>query len=145
MIDILIPAINSDIPMLEKAIVGARKNIEDGVNEIFVIAPENNDMKRVCSENNVTFVNEVDSIGFGKNDFDIGNNARNGWFYQQLLKLNGDKIANTDSFLVLDADHVLLKGHRFVLGEKFMFYTSKEFHQPYFEAINKLFGGKYGK
>ena len=145
MIDILILAINSDIPMLTKSIEGARRNISDGVNEVFVIAPKTDEMLSVCKNSNVNFINEVDSIGFSKNDFDIGNKVRNGWLYQQLLKLNGDKIASTQNFLVLDADHVLLKEHKFVNGNKFYFYSSNEYHEPYFKAISKLFASKYHK
>ena len=145
MIDVLILAIDKDIPMLIKAIDGARKNIVDGVNNIFVIAHETIVMKNICKYNGAIFVNEIDFIGFSKNDFNIGNGNRNGWFYQQLLKLNGDKISTTDNFLVLDADHILLKPHKFFDNGKFIFYSSKEFHRPYFDAIDKLFCGKYNK
>ncbi len=145
MIDVLIPAINDDIYMLNKTIYSVKRNVKDVVNEIFIISPQDDNIKKLCSENKVTFINEIEYIGFGKNDFEIKNRNRNGWLYQQLLKMNGDKISSTNNFLVIDADHILLKPHEFCSNDSFIFFTSKEYHLPYFMAIDKLFKQRYKK
>ena len=143
MIDILIPTIEDDLPMLRLTIESVHKNIEDEVNKIFIICPESDKIKEFCENNKCEYINEKEYIGFTKNIFGFG--GRNGWFYQQLLKLNGNTLVECDNFLALDADHVLLKPHLFVDGDKFNFYTSKEYHVPYFVTMNKLFNGTIGK
>ena len=144
MIDVITPAIKQDLKMLDKSIDSVRKYVIDGINDIYVISPNDSEIKSFCDKKGVIMIDEIDVVGFAKNDFNIGNNSRNGWLYQQLIKLNGDKIAKTDNFLVIDSDHVLLKPHIFFDG-KYHFYTSNDYHEPYFRAIEKLFNGKYKK
>lgn len=143
MIDILIPTIEDDLPMLRLTIESVKRNIQDDVNKIFIICPENENIKDFCKNNKCEYINEKEYIGFTKNVFNFG--WRNGWFYQQLLKLNGDTLVECDNFLVLDSDHVLLKPHLFVDGDKFNFYTSNEHHIPYFITMDKLFNGRIQK
>ena len=145
MIDVIIPAIKSDLGMLGKCIEGLRRFVSDGVNNIYLVAPKDEEIKAFCNANRLVYVDEKEFMGFSKDDFSIGNDKRNGWLYQQLIKLNSDKLATTDNFLVFDADHVLIQPHTFFDGKNYHFYVSEEFHEPYFNAIGKLFGGKYHK
>jgi len=67
---------------------------------------------------------------------------RNGWYLQQLLKLYaGLVIPNIlDRYLVIDSDTFFLKSTRFINdnNNKCLYNISNEFHQPYYDHLNKL-------
>ena len=147
MLDIVVPCLKQDHSILERSLCGIFENVEDGVGNVFILSDSIDGFDNILSTfgNKVSIIDEKEVIGYLKDDVVINNSSRKGWVYQQLLKLSSDKIVSTDNFLAIDADHVLIKPHRFVDGDKFNFYTSKEFHKPYFNCIDKLFGGKYQK
>ncbi|EKE21539.1 MAG: hypothetical protein ACD_7C00198G0001 [uncultured bacterium] len=60
--------------------------------------------------------------------------------YQQLLKLSGDKIAKNENYFILDSDTVLVSENNFMEDGKFVFLQNKEWHQPYFDSFEKIFG-----
>lgn len=65
--------------------------------------------------------------------------SRAGWIYQQLVKLYFPIIQNSsNNVLVMDSDVFFLKKLNFFKGEKPIFTTSNEFHEPYFLHMNKL-------
>jgi hypothetical protein len=71
----------------------------------------------------------------------FGNNYRNGWYLQQLLKLySGNIIPNIlKRYLVIDADTYFLKPTKFITDDnKYIFTTGTEYHKPYFIHMNKL-------
>lgn len=139
MLDVIIPSTASDLDNIPIIIECLMANLSDGLGKVFVVS---NGVKEVGS---VEFINEAELVGFTKNSFNIGIGNRNGWVFQQLIKLSGDKVSTTDDFLVLDADHFLLKPHKFVDGGKYKFYTSSEYHHPYFSTMDRLFCGRYSK
>jgi hypothetical protein len=66
---------------------------------------------------------------------------RNGWYLQQLLKLYaGIIIPNIlDRYLVIDSDTYFIKPTRFINDNNLsLFNFSNEFHQSYYDHINKL-------
>ena len=70
-----------------------------------------------------------------------GNNDRNGWYLQQLLKLYaGNIIPNIlKRYLVIDSDTCFLKPTQFITNDaKHIFTTGTEYHMPYFTHMNKL-------
>lgn len=71
----------------------------------------------------------------------LGENDRNGWYLQQLLKLYaGFTIPNIlDNYLVIDSDTYFLKPTEFISNEGKPIYTiGMEYHTPYFEHMNRL-------
>ena len=73
-----------------------------------------------------------------------GNNWRNGWYLQQLLKLySGFAIPGIlDKYLVIDADTFFLKPATFIEDGKCCYNnTCDQFHYPYFVHIEKLCKG----
>ena len=145
MLDIVIPCLDTDIPMLKRCVPFLRENVTDGVGEIFVVSKRYGQIRKICKGLGCQFVDEIEFMGFDKNELgDIPFN-RNGWLYQQLIKLSGDRLSSSDDFLVCDADHVLLKPHKFVVCGGYNFYYTGEYHIPYFRVIEKLFNGKYAK
>lgn len=65
---------------------------------------------------------------------------RAGWYYQQFLKLAFCKITNEKNYLIWDADTLCIKKPKFESDGRYIFTSSKELHQPYFETFKKLFG-----
>ena len=66
---------------------------------------------------------------------------RNGWYLQQLLKLYAGMIIPNilDRYLVIDSDTYFLKPTRFINDNNLcLFNFSNEFHQPYYNHMNKL-------
>ena len=142
--DVVIPCSLDDIPMLRLCIEGLRRNVNE-IGKIIVIGKDCSPFRMFCKKNWLFFVDEVEFMGYGKDDINICRPRRAGWLYQQLIKLNAANLVQSDNFLVMDADHVLLKPHTFISDGKWNFYTSEEYHKPYFLAINNLFNGKYDK
>lgn len=67
-----------------------------------------------------------------------------GWFYQQFLKMGfaQTQYAQSDYYLIWDADTLPLKPLNFFENGKPLLTLKEEYHKPYFETINKLFGLK---
>ena len=142
--DVVIPCIEKDKKLLRLAIEGLRENLQHPIDSIYLVVPDINMFKDF---NDCKKVSETELVGFQcRLLYPILGN-RSGWLYQQLIMLSADKIATTDDFLVHDADHILLKPHYFITQEDdaTIFYTTDEYHQPYFTAIDSLFNHKVKK
>jgi hypothetical protein len=71
----------------------------------------------------------------------ISNHWRVGWYYQQLLKIQALLVFGKDleeNNLLWDADTIPLQKLEFISEEKLIYYTGNEYHEPYFETINRL-------
>ena len=71
----------------------------------------------------------------------FGNNNRNGWYLQQLLKIySGNVIPGIlKRYLIIDCDTHFLKPTKFITDDgKHIFTTGTEYHQPYFLHMNRL-------
>lgn len=71
----------------------------------------------------------------------FGSNNRNGWYLQQLLKLySGIAIPEiSENYLVVDSDTFFLKPTSFLDSNgKYIYTTGTEYHNPYFNHMNKL-------
>lgn len=77
----------------------------------------------------------------------INNNRRAGWYLQQFIKLALCNYVETDYYTVIDCDTLPLNTIKFFekKTELPIFSTSKEFHQPYFDTMQKIFKGKVKK
>lgn len=142
-IDIVIPVIPKDLSILPLCIAGVRENVNHTINAIYIVAPDNTDIKKYCEVNNLVFVDECSILGYGTEGVNFvtkdGTN-RSGWIFQQLLKLSG-RIGTNRYYLVIDSDHILLKPHTFITNtNKLCFYQSSEWHYPYYKNIKKLIG-----
>lgn len=140
MLDVIIPCGAGDASMLPLCVLGARKNVADGVGKVFVVGPWSLQLEGMCSLLGCEYVDEREFMGYGPEALDLPEKAkgREKWIYQQLIKLRGYALTTTDDYLVLDSDHVLLQRHHFVVLGGYQFYVSSEHHLPYFEAIGRL-------
>lgn len=142
-VDIVIPVIPKDLSILPLCIAGIRENVNHVIGAIYIVAPDDLDIKRFCNINNMVFVDECSVLGYGTEGVNFvtkdGVN-RSGWIFQQLLKLSG-QIGTNRYYLVIDSDHILLKPHTFITDtNKLCFYQSTEWHYPYYKNIKKLIG-----
>lgn len=140
-IDIIIPIIEKDIKVLPLCLEGLRKNVRNIINEIYIVAPKIDQITDFTKNNNLIFIDENSILGYSSKDINyltINGLDRSGWIFQQLIKLSG-KLGTSRYFLVIDADHILLKPHTFLTQENLMvFYKSSEFHFPYYKMNYKL-------
>lgn len=142
-IDVIIPLVEKDLHILPLCLEGIRKNVLHTIDSIYIVAPKSKKIKTFCDDNQLIYINENQVLGYGAQDVnfitDDGTN-RSGWIFQQLLKLSAS-IGKNPYYLVIDADHILLKPHVFITQkEKYVFYQSLECHLPYYYNIQSILG-----
>lgn len=142
-VDVVITAIEKDLDVLPRCIEGIRRCIPHPIAAIYLVAPASEAMRSAARELGMEFVDERSVLGFGPKDLRIitadGQN-RSGWMYQQLLKLAGT-VGSSPFFLVIDADHILLRPHTFIDTQgRTVMYRSSEYHRPYYGAMHRLLG-----
>ncbi|WP_042197107.1 DUF6492 family protein [Paenibacillus camerounensis] len=141
-IDVLIPAIEKDLATLPFVIDSLRRYVRHPISHIYIVSPAGSRIKALCARKNCIFVDETTVLPFTKRDIPYSSPRwnRSGWLYQQLLKMNGDRICREAFFLVIDADTVLIRPHRFRTGGRTVFYC-RDWSQPeYFRTYRKLLG-----
>jgi hypothetical protein len=140
-IDIVIPTISKDFNTL-LLLVESLMYLEHKVNNIYIVSPNDKKIVDFCKENNIIFVNEVDVLGFGKDYIKYNANGldRRGWLFQQLLKLSGEHFTSLEDYLVIDSDTIFVNNNCFIEGKKYIFLASEEWHQPYFDSFEDMFG-----
>ena len=108
-IDVVIPVIEKDLAILPLCLEGVRSCVTNPVGTIYIVAPSTPAIREFAVAHQCTFVdeNEVFGWGVGAIQYRVNGANRAGWIFQQLLKLAGT-IAQTEHFLVIDADHILI-------------------------------------
>jgi hypothetical protein len=137
--DIVIPLGPNEIERFYQQIEYTKKNIV-GFRNIYIITCNTNikcDDCIIIDENIFPFKNFISS------HFEKYNNKsnRNGWYFQQLLKLYASIYISSilDNYLVIDADVFFLKPIQFIDDEnKFILSTGNEFHKPYFKHMERI-------
>jgi hypothetical protein len=131
-VDILIPAIEKDLPILPLVLESLRKNFAHPIREIYIISPGLQSIRDFCQTETCSFVDESDidcrrptEINYIYHGLD-----RSKWLYQQLLKLS-NQIGNSSWFFVCDADTALIRRTPFRMGESSLFYKLSYIHIPY--------------
>ena len=140
-IDIIIPLLSKDLKILPLCLEGVLNCVNHTINNIYLVSPYNEEIISFCDKNKLTYINEESVLGYSPKNLKIvttNNINRSGWIFQQLLKLSG-KIGDSNYFLCIDADHILLQPHTFITkSNKQVFYQSQEYHEPYYTNIKKL-------
>lgn len=136
--DIVIPLGPKEISRFGEQISYTKKNII-GYRNIYIISCNTNIQFEDC-----IMIHE-DIFPFKKfiSDYFIeynGKSNRNGWYFQQLIKLYAGKLIDgiLDNYLVLDADVFFLKPTMFIEDHKFILSTGDEYHIPYFTHMKAL-------
>jgi hypothetical protein len=136
--DIVIPLGPNEVSNIHEQILYTKKNII-GYRNIYIVTldtPIEIDNCIIIDECIFPFKEFISSFFAQYN----GKHNRNGWYFQQLIKLYaGIYIPNIlDNYLVLDADVFFLKPTIFMENNKPIFSTGTEYHIPYFTHMNLL-------
>ncbi|WP_134686084.1 DUF6492 family protein [Brevibacillus migulae] len=143
-IDVIIPAIEKDLPTLPHVIDSIRKHVKHPIGQIMVVSPLSKKIKALCREKDCRYIHEKRLLPIGKKDIHYRSKRwdLSGWLLQQLLKWSGDKISTQKSYLVIDADTVLIRPHVFKLNGKSVFYCRNWSRNEYFRTYRRLVGKK---
>ena len=136
--DIVIPLGPNEISRITQQIQYTKQNVI-GYRNIYIISCNKNIYINGCiiiDENIFPFKNFISQYFSQYN----GKNNRNGWYFQQLLKLYcGFYIESMlDNYLVIDADVFFLKPTQFIINGKFLYSVGPEYFPPYFTHMNLL-------
>lgn len=143
-LDVVIPAIPKDLGTLPYVIDSVRKYVEHPLGRIYVVAPDSERIRAVCRRKGCVFVYEGTVLPLRKSDIVYRSKRweRSGWLYQQLLKLGSSAFVRQRHYLVIDADTVLIRPHRFMIDGRQVFYCRSWSQPEYFVAYRKLLGRK---
>lgn len=136
--DIVIPLGPNELGRIHQQIEYTKKNII-GYRNIYIVTC-NLDVKFddciIIDENKFPFKQFIASYFSEYN----GKSNRNGWYFQQLIKLYAGSIIEgiLDNYLVVDADVFFLKPTHFIENDKFILSTGNEYHIPYFTHMKLL-------
>lgn len=137
-IDVVIPTCIKDLSTLEIVIANARKYVQD-VGNIYVISD------KPYTQSAIHIPEE--SFPFTKADVEaVIPLPRHSWYYQQLLKLYVFEAIGvdglSDNVLILDSETIFYRPVAFIdeMGHA-LYCTSSEFHQPYYDHMNRLIPG----
>lgn len=114
--------------------------------------PVKNDAEAAGCVDRVEYMNENDLIPFAElkkamvdriasEGYEMGDNSRPGWYYQQFLKMGYAEICETDYYMTWDSDTIPLRRIK-MFNEKGKPYldTKAEYNPGYFRTIKNLFG-----
>ncbi|MDR2359061.1 MAG: DUF6492 family protein [Prevotellaceae bacterium] len=145
-IDVVIPVIKKDLPVLPLCLQGVRTCVKHPIKNIYIVAPPQAEILSFCASNGLTYIDEQSVTGITPEELNMKITCggkiidRSGWLVQQFIKLSGD-IGTCRNYLCIDADHVLLQPHTFISQNgKPVFYMTHESHQPYYKMLTKLTG-----
>jgi hypothetical protein len=133
--DIVIPVGPNDREVIEKQIIYTKKNILDS-RHIYLIYRDLSLQIEGCTtitESIFPFSLETIAKHHGKSD-------RNGWYFQQLLKLYAGFVIPgiLERYLVIDSDTFFLKPMSFIKDNKCMYTIGNQYHRPYFLHMYEL-------
>jgi hypothetical protein len=142
-IDVIIPTVIKDKSTLELSINGCLQYVSN-LHNIYIICK--NEFIETCkfdniSEKNIIFFPE-EKYPFNMTDVQqiLGKNDRNGWYFQQLLKLYSFYIIPdiSENILIVDSDTIFLKPISFFSNNIPLYNVGTEYHIPYFNHMQKL-------
>lgn len=144
-VDVIIPAIKKDLDILPLTVKSVRKHLMHPIGKFYIVGPKDPAIMNFCKKQKCVFrdedkilpikISDVKKIGYKVGPWD-----RSGWIFQQLLKLNADKISSEKNIYVIDADTVLVSPQKFEKDGKIILLASDEYYFPYFETFKRIFG-----
>jgi len=140
-IDIVIPTISKDFETLS-LLIKSLKYLKHNIKNIYVISPVSDEIINFCNKNNLIHTEASELLGLRKRDikYTVDGVDRSGWLFQQLLKLSADKLTESEDYLVIDSDTIFVNDNCFIQNGKYLFFSSEEWHQPYFDTFYNIFG-----
>ncbi|MEN9921550.1 MAG: hypothetical protein RLZZ517_528 [Candidatus Parcubacteria bacterium] len=141
-IDLVIPVTEKDLINLPYTLQFARKNITHQIKNVYIVARKDPAFINFCNKHDALFVDEDTVIDrpLSQVQFRPFSMNRDGWLFQQLLKIGMYKHVKCENYLVLDSDTILLNKHSFKDGDKTILFNSEELHYPYQVSYKNIFG-----
>ncbi len=140
-IDVIIPCVKKDLPVVEYAIKGIRMHCSD-VRRVIVVSPEKlTESAEWFPESEYPFTKKdvnARMVGVPEGYW------RAGWYYQQLLKCYVFRAIPdlADHVLLLDADTVFFHKVRFIDDKgRMLLCPGREYHKAYFRHMAKFLPG----
>ena len=115
-IDVVIPVAEKDIKTLDMCITGVKNNLWHNIQNIYIISKPFSELLNICNNQNCIFIDENEYLGFDKSDLVNVREDRQGWLFQQLIKLKGNP-GQCRSYFVIDSDIILVKPQKFINDE----------------------------
>ena len=139
-LDVAIPVAPKDLDVVKLTIKSVRKYLKHPIRQIYVIAPESEQVKSLCLELHCVFLPETEicSIQPQEINFRCNGYERSKWLYQQFLKLSVDELPGFDQIFLIDADTILTSPQVFERDGKTTFFHADEYHYPYFVHLKRL-------
>lgn len=139
-IDVVIMCLEKDIETLKLCIKSCREFLNHEISKLYLVSPLSEKIKKLSEKEGCININENTIIEIKKSDikYNVNGIERNGWVFQQLLKLHVDKISKSKYIFTIDSDTILTQPKTLVHNQKIIFDFSNEFHKPYFELYEKL-------
>jgi hypothetical protein len=144
MYDIVIPIGPNDIEVFTKQIEYTKRNCI-GYRKIYVIAASS--VESLVREVPDTLFIDESTFPFDLHQLHTysgsDSSKRNGWYFQQLLKLYSGSILPSilDRWLVIDTDTFFLKPVTFIQEDRCLYATGVEHWFPYFRHMDRLIPG----
>ena len=146
MFDVVIPLGPNDVKRFGQQLEHTLKYVI-GYRRIYVVAfdpaaiTSYNDYNDSVDEQVIVVPESV--FPFSKNTVSVyhGANSRNGWYFQQLLKMYAWNYLDglLDRYLVVDADTFFVNPTRFETTDgKCLYNFAREYHLPYFEHMARM-------
>lgn len=141
MYDIVIPVGPNDLEVFEQQVQYTKRNCI-GYRNIYVIAASSLTLKdpSLIFYDEANFPFDVKKMHtYAKSD----NSKRNGWYFQQLLKLYAGSILPgiLERWLVIDTDTFFLKPTEFIKDNICLYANGVEHWYPYFHHMDRLLPG----
>lgn len=140
-IDVIIPTVLKDADILSLNVASIKKYVKHPIGNIFIVAPNESRIRAIVKELGCIYIDENSLFeDFLKTDinYEVEGEDRSGWLFQQLIKLQSDKIATYEHFLIVDSDTIFNHPVKFIDGNKMILNYSDEHHDPYFYVYQKL-------
>lgn len=145
-LDLFTPFIWKDADVFRHTVEKARQHLRHPLGTHYVVGPsaEAAKIRVLCRELGCEFVEEESVLGYGadrlKPYFANLKHCRAGWAYQQLLKLNADRVARSDAVLVLDADTIFVSDMAFERDGRFLLQYSEGYMECYDATTMRILG-----
>ena len=133
-----------DMDVAHTAVEYARRHVLHPIKECVIVAPDDGRVRSLCREQGCRFIDERDLLPITLkqiNDrFDVYNLTRGNWIYQQLLKLAIDQAIDTECWLNIDSDTLLMRPRCFKRNNVRFQEFSHERNHLYLKSYEKLLG-----
>lgn len=111
----------------------------DGIDEVVIVWDDifNRDDKNITNKKLLEVIPATKIIYHS--EIDSCKDEPLGWLRQQYIKLDLHNILEDDQWVILDSDVILREKKKFTDGDTLVFYTFRDFYQPYFDFIKHVF------